>query len=123
MDPTHLIAYVGAVLILTLSPGPSTMLGSAHGMRFGAKGTLPTIAGDLSANALQMLAAAVGLAAIITRSATAFTLIKWAGVAYLAWMGLSHLLQRIRNYSSTRLRWIAPRHPKTEEPFHPSPYS
>jgi homoserine/homoserine lactone efflux protein len=70
------------------------MLGSAHGMRFGAKGTLPTIAGDLSANALQMLAAAVGLAAIITRSATAFTFIKWAGVAYLAWMGLSHLLQR-----------------------------
>jgi threonine/homoserine/homoserine lactone efflux protein len=70
------------------------MLGSAHGMRFGAKGTLPAIAGDLSANALQMLAAAVGLAAIITRSATAFTFIKWAGVAYLAWMGLSHLLQK-----------------------------
>jgi threonine/homoserine/homoserine lactone efflux protein len=41
-----------------------------------------------------MLAAAVGLAAIITRSATAFTFIKWAGVAYLGWMGLSHLLQR-----------------------------
>jgi threonine/homoserine/homoserine lactone efflux protein len=70
------------------------MLGSAHGMRFGAKGTLPTIAGDLSANTLQMLAAAVGLAAIITRSASAFMFIKWAGVAYLAWMGLSHLLQR-----------------------------
>jgi threonine/homoserine/homoserine lactone efflux protein len=92
MESTLLFAYVGAVLILTLSPGPSTMLGSAHGMRYGAKGTLPTIAGDLSANTLQMLAAAVGLAAIITRSATAFMFIKWAGVAYLAWMGLSHLL-------------------------------
>ncbi len=93
MDSTLLIAYVGAVLIMTLSPGPSTMLGSAHGMRYGAKGTLPTIAGDLSANTLQMLAAAVGLAAIITRSASAFMFIKWAGVAYLAWMGLSHLLK------------------------------
>jgi threonine/homoserine/homoserine lactone efflux protein len=93
MDSTLLIAYVGAVLIMTLSPGPSTMLGSAHGMRYGAKGTLPTIAGDLTANTLQMLAAAVGLAAIITRSATAFMFIKWAGVAYVAWTGLSHLLR------------------------------
>jgi threonine/homoserine/homoserine lactone efflux protein len=62
-------------------------------MRYGAKGTLPTIAGDLSANSLQMLAAAVGLAAIITQSATAFMFIKWAGVAYLAWMGLSQLIR------------------------------
>ena len=92
MDATLLVAYAGTVTVLTLTPGPSTMLGSAHGMRYGAKGTLPTIAGDLSANILQMLAAALGLGAIITGSATAFTLIKWAGVAYLAWMGLSHIL-------------------------------
>ena len=66
------------------------MLGSAHGMRYGPRGTLPTIAGDLSANTLQMVAAALGLGAVIARSATAFTAIKWAGVAYLVWMGVSH---------------------------------
>jgi threonine/homoserine/homoserine lactone efflux protein len=60
-------------------------------MRYGAKGTLPTVAGDLSANILQMLAAAFGLGAVITRSATAFTVIKWGGVAYIAWMGFSQL--------------------------------
>jgi len=86
-----LLAYFGTVVVLTLTPGPSVMLGSAHGMRYGAKGTLPTIAGDLSANALQMLAAAVGLGAIITSSASTFTVIKWGGVAYLAWMGVNHL--------------------------------
>jgi threonine/homoserine/homoserine lactone efflux protein len=52
---------------------------------------MPTIAGDLTANSLQMAAAAVGLGAIITNSASAFTVVKWAGVAYLAWMGISHL--------------------------------
>ena len=62
--------------MLALTPGPSVMLGSAHGMRYGARGTLPTIAGDLSANTLQMLAAAIGLGAIITSSASAFTAIK-----------------------------------------------
>lgn len=91
MSSALLIAYVGTVVLLALTPGPSTMLGSAHGMRYGAKGTLPTIAGDLTANTLQMLAAAIGLGAIITNSATAFTAIKWAGVAYLAWMGINYL--------------------------------
>ncbi len=91
MQSALLIAYAGTVAILALTPGPSVMLGSAHGMRYGARGTLPTIAGDLSANTLQMLAAALGVGAIITRSATAFTAIKWGGVAYLAWMGLNYL--------------------------------
>ncbi len=91
MPSTLLIAYIGTVVILALTPGPSTMLGSAHGMRYGARGTVPTIAGDLSANTIQMLAAAIGLGAIITNSATAFTAIKWAGVAYLAWMGINHI--------------------------------
>ena len=91
VTPALLFAYVGTVLVLALTPGPSVMLGSAHGMRYGARGTLPTIAGDLSANSLQMLAAALGLGAIITRSASAFTVIKWGGVAYLAWMGFNHL--------------------------------
>ena len=91
MQSALLIAYVGTVAILALTPGPSVMLGSAHGLRYGARGTLPTIAGDLSANTLQMLAAALGLGAVITRSATAFTAIKWGGVAYLAWMGINHL--------------------------------
>ena len=91
MPSALLIAYVGTVVVLALTPGPSTMLGSAHGMRYGARGTLPTIAGDLTANTLQMGAAAVGLGAVITNSATAFTAIKWAGVGYLAWMGINHL--------------------------------
>jgi homoserine/homoserine lactone efflux protein len=91
MQAALLVAYIGTIVILALTPGPSVMLGSAHGMRYGAKGTLPTIAGDLSANTLQMLAAAVGLGAIITNSASAFTVIKWAGVGYLAWIGINHL--------------------------------
>ena len=86
-----LSAYVGAVVVLALTPGPSVMLGSAHGMRYGARGTLPTIAGDLTANSLQMLAAAIGVGAVITNSASAFTVVKWAGVAYLAWIGIGHL--------------------------------
>jgi len=102
MESALVLAYITTVTILTLTPGPSVMLGTAHGMRYGAKGTVPTIAGDLSANTLQMVAAAFGLGAIITRSATAFTVIKWGGVAYLAWMGLNHLLHAKQGIESQR---------------------
>ena len=91
MSSALFVGYVATVAVLALTPGPSTMLGSAHGMRYGTRGTLPTIAGDLSANALQMLAAGLGLGAVIVQSEALFLAIKWAGVAYLAWMGISHL--------------------------------
>ena len=84
-------AYAATVIVLALTPGPSTMLGSAHGMRYGARGTVPTVLGDLSANSLQMLAAALGLGAVIASSRGMFLALKWAGVAYLIWMALDHL--------------------------------
>ncbi len=91
MNSALFLTYVGTVAVLALTPGPSMMLGSAHGMRYGPRGTLPTIAGDLSANSLQMVTAGLGLGAVIVRSETLFLTIKWAGVAYLAWMGINHL--------------------------------
>lgn len=91
MDFGFLLAYAGTVAVLSLTPGPSTMLGSAHGMTYGARGTLPTIAGDLSANTLQMTAAGVGLGAVVTRSESVFLAIKWAGVLYLVWLGIGYL--------------------------------
>jgi len=56
--------------------------------------SLFTIAGDLTANCIQMTCAAFGLAAIVATSASAFTLIKWLGVLYLAWMGLQLILSK-----------------------------
>jgi threonine/homoserine/homoserine lactone efflux protein len=53
-----------------------------------------TIAGDLTANCLQMTGAAFGLAAIIATSANAFLWIKWLGVAYLAWIGVQLILAK-----------------------------
>ena len=52
------------------------------------KRSIWTIAGDLSANVLQMTAAAFGLSAIIATSSEAFIWIKWFGVLYLVWIGI-----------------------------------
>lgn len=80
--------YVATVLALMSTPGPSQLLMLSNSGAHGFSRGLATAAGDLSANALQMLAAGLGLAALIATSATALAVIKWAGVAYLIWLGL-----------------------------------
>lgn len=85
--------YVATVLALMSTPGPSQLLMLSNSGVHGFRRSLATAAGDLSANALQMLAAGLGLAAIIAASATALSVIKWAGVAYLIWLGIRMIRQ------------------------------
>ncbi len=89
------ILYVGTVLALMSTPGPSQLLMLSNSGAHGFRRALATAAGDLSANALQMLAAGLGLAALIAASGAALGLIKWAGVAYLLWLGI-RMIRRAR---------------------------
>ena len=79
--------YVATVMALMITPGPSQLLMLSYSASQGFHRALATACGDLSANALQMLAAGLGLAALIAASASALAVIKWAGVAYLIWLG------------------------------------
>lgn len=85
------LAYVGTVLLLMSTPGPSHLLMLANNMAHGFNRSLATAAGDLSANMLQMLAAGFGLAALVMASEQSFLVIKWAGVAYLVWLGIRQI--------------------------------
>lgn len=91
---TYLIYLAAVAVFFATPPDTSQLLIISNSIRHGVRRSLLTIAGDLSANVLQMTAAAFGLAAIIATSATAFTWIKWLGVAYLAWIGLQLMLSR-----------------------------
>ncbi|MDX8347453.1 LysE family transporter [Cognatiyoonia sp. IB215446] len=85
---TYLI-YLGTVLLFFAHPpGPSQLLFIGGSMQHGLKKALPIMVGDLSANAIQIIIAGFGLASVIALSADAFSVIKWAGVAYLIWMGV-----------------------------------
>lgn len=85
--------YVLTVLALMSTPGPSQLLMLTDSGLHGFHRSLATAAGDLTANGLQMLAAGLGLAAVIAASATALSVIKWAGVAYLIWLGVRMILR------------------------------
>jgi len=80
--------YVATVLAMMSTPGPSHLLMLSNSMAHGFKRSLATVAGDLTANLLQMLAAGLGLAALLTVYGNALAIIKWLGVAYLIFLGI-----------------------------------
>ena len=80
--------YVLTVLALMSTPGSSQLLMLSNSATHGFKESLATAVGDLSANSLQMLAAALGLGVMVASSETALQTIKWLGVVYLIWYGL-----------------------------------
>ena len=80
--------YVATVFALMSTPGPSQLLMLSNSAKHGISRSLATAVGDLSANTLQMLAAGLGLAAILTASGHALLVIKWLGVCYLIWLSV-----------------------------------
>lgn len=88
------LAFVIASMVLTMTPGPSILLGVVHSMKYGSRKTIYTALGDISANFLQMVLVAAGLGIIIASSELAFILIKWLGVITLLYMGIKMLLSK-----------------------------
>lgn len=91
---TYLIYLAAVAVFFATPPDTSQLLIISNSIRHGLKRSAYTIAGDLTANCIQMTAAAFGLAAIIAASASAFIWIKWLGVAYLVWIGLQLILSK-----------------------------
>ncbi len=90
----YLIYLAAVAVFFATPPDTSQLLIISNSIRHGLKRSVYTIAGDLTANCLQMTGAAFGLAAIIATSASAFIWIKWLGVAYLVWIGLQLILSK-----------------------------
>jgi threonine/homoserine/homoserine lactone efflux protein len=90
-DTAHLTAFLAAAVVLAAIPGPGMLYvlarTLAHGRAAGLRSTLGTAAGGLG----HVVAAAVGLSALLMTSALAFSAVKYAGAAYLIWLGVRTL--------------------------------
>ncbi len=73
-------------------PGPSQILFMAGSMQHGVRRAVPIMAGNLSANAVQILIAGFGLVGLVALSASVFSAVKWAGIVYLVYLGLKMIL-------------------------------
>jgi threonine/homoserine/homoserine lactone efflux protein len=83
-----LLAFVGASLVLALTPGPAVVYIIARTVAQGRSSGLASVLGVALGNLANAVGAALGLAALFAVSSAAFTAVKWAGAAYLVWLGI-----------------------------------
>ena len=86
-DFHHLLLFVGAGILLNLTPGPDVLYIVSHALRSGVKAGVVAALGINAGCFVHIFAAAVGVSALLAASATAFTVLKWVGAAYLLWVG------------------------------------
>jgi threonine/homoserine/homoserine lactone efflux protein len=87
----HLSVFIAAGLLLNLTPGPDVLYIVSHALRADARAGAVAALGITAGCFVHIVAAAVGVSALIAASAAAFGLLKWLGAAYLLYMGLSML--------------------------------
>lgn len=75
-------------LLLSLTPGPAVLLVVSLAIRAGPPPALAAAGGVIALNAACFALSAAGVGAVILASATLFTILKWAGAAYLVWVGV-----------------------------------
>ena len=80
--------FIMAGLLLNLTPGPDVLYIVSNGVRGGRRGGVAAALGIGAGCCVHIIAAAVGLGALIAASALTFTVLKWLGAAYLIYIGL-----------------------------------
>lgn len=85
------ITYVAAYAAICLIPGPSVAMVVAQTLSHGRRGAVLCITGDLLGGVVVMAAAQMGVGAILATSSVGFMAIKWTGVAYMAYLGVTQI--------------------------------
>lgn len=84
----HWTTFLGAALLLNLSPGPDIAFILGQTVRRGRRAGFAAMAGVWAGTLVHVVFASLGLSAILATSATAFTIVKWVGAAYLVYLGV-----------------------------------
>ena len=85
------LAYVGAMLLISLSPGSGCMHTLSTALALGFRGAWPAIAGLQVGLMIQLVVVGIGLSAVLATTPWAFAILQWAGVLYLAWIGIEKI--------------------------------
>ncbi|SCF06927.1 Threonine/homoserine/homoserine lactone efflux protein [Micromonospora viridifaciens] len=86
-----LAAYLAAIVVLMITPGPDMMFVLANAVRYGTRAGVVAALGVAAGEAVHVAAVVCGLAALVTASPVLFTAIRWAGAAYLVVLGIRAL--------------------------------
>ena len=88
MSPELYLAFVVATVIALVVPGPTILLVVSYAVARGRNVTLALVSGVILGDLIAMSVTLAGLGIVLAASASVFTMMKWAGALYLAWMGI-----------------------------------
>jgi threonine/homoserine/homoserine lactone efflux protein len=94
LDPSKLPLFLLAAFALLLTPGPAVLYIIARSLDQGRTAGLVSVASVEVGNLFHVMAATLGLSALLLSSALAFTIVKYLGAAYLIYLGVRKLLSR-----------------------------
>ena len=97
MLPTsHLVAFLVTAFVVIVIPGPSVLFTVGRALTLGRTGALLTVVGNSIGVYVQVILVAFGLGAIVEKSVAAYTVVKFAGAAYLIYLGVQAIRHRRR---------------------------
>src|SRR5258708_17239209 len=88
MDSYHFLLFLGAAVVLAITPGPGIFYVLARTLAGGRREGIHSALGTFFGGLFHVFAAALGVSAILAASAVAFHTVKYAGAAYLVWLGV-----------------------------------
>lgn len=88
LNITTLALFAVVALVTIATPGPTVLLALANGARYGVRRSLPGMLGAVSSDFVLVGSVALGLGAVLAASEFWFSVVKWIGVIYLAWLGI-----------------------------------
>ena len=94
MDTVQVMYFLGASILLTVAPGPDNLSVVTQGVSRGRRAAVVTAWGMCSGISIHTIAAALGISAVFYSSAVAFTVVKYAGAAYLLFLAWRALRER-----------------------------
>jgi threonine/homoserine/homoserine lactone efflux protein len=89
-----LLLFVSAAVILLIIPGPAVLYVLARSIDQGRKAGLASCSGIATGTLVHVVGATLGLSALLLSSAVAYSLVKYAGAAYLIYLGIKKLRER-----------------------------
>ncbi|MEH7380197.1 LysE family translocator [Bacillus sp. JJ1533] len=94
MDYITVISFLGAAIVLTIMPGPDNLFTLAQSIAKGKNAGIFTTLGLCTGLLVHISAATIGISAVIYKSAFAFTVVKYAGAAYLLFLAVKSFREK-----------------------------
>ncbi|MFY9742881.1 MAG: LysE family translocator [Candidatus Sulfotelmatobacter sp.] len=91
-DSTRMVLFLTAAVLLAVAPGPGMLYVLARSLAGGKREGVFSALGTFLGGMAHVLAAALGVSVILARSAMAFSIVKYAGAAYLCFLGMRMIL-------------------------------